>query len=35
LPVLAAIADFATQLPLDEPFERIRSAMEEAHAVAR
>lgn len=35
LPVLAATEDFAGQLPLDEPFERIRSAMEEAHAVAR
>ncbi|MFN6206230.1 MAG: hypothetical protein ACK49R_07310 [Planctomycetota bacterium] len=35
LPVFAAAEDFASQLPLDEPFERIRSAMEEAHAVAR
>lgn len=35
LPVLAAAQDFCDQLPLDEPFERIRNAIEEAHAVAR
>jgi hypothetical protein len=34
-PLLAALADFASHLPLDEPFERIRAAMEEAQAVAR
>lgn len=33
--VLGAAEEFATQLPLDEPFERIRAAIEEAHAVAR
>jgi hypothetical protein len=35
VPVLAAAQDFCEQLPLDEPFERIRSAIDEAHAVSR
>jgi hypothetical protein len=34
-PVLAAAQDFSEQLPLDEPFERIRNAIDEAHAVTR
>jgi hypothetical protein len=34
-PVLAAAQDFSEQLPLDEPFERIRNAIDEAHAVSR
>ncbi len=33
--ILAAAQEFSEQLPLDEPFERIRNAIEEAHAVAR
>lgn len=34
-PIEQSVAAFAERLPLDEPFERIRQALEEAHSVCR